>query len=94
MDLSFPNFLEESMKFFQTLASLKDLYNSSNTIEGDQRFFFSNWDFKVPREVVLNFSEHTLIFFIDKLFFMHYVGIWFLVNSVFGNLNCFETLCV
>jgi len=52
MDLSFPNFLEESMKFFQTLASLRDLYNSSNTIEGDQRIFFRTWDFKVPREVV------------------------------------------
>ena len=74
MDLSFPNFLEESMRFLQTLASLRDLYNSSNTIEGDQRIFFRTWDFKVPREVVLNFSEHTL-FFIDKLFFMHYVGI-------------------
>ncbi len=52
MDLSLTNFLEESMKFFQTLASLRDLYNSSNTIEGDQRFFFHTWDFKVPREVI------------------------------------------
>ena len=52
MDLSFPNFVEENMRFLQTLASLRDLYNSSNTIEGDQRFFFLNWDFKVLREVV------------------------------------------
>jgi hypothetical protein len=52
MDFSFPNFLEESMRFLQTLASLRDLYNSSNTIEGDQRIFFRTWDFKVPREVV------------------------------------------
>ena len=52
MDLSFPNFLEESMRFLQTLASLRDLYNSSNTIEGDQRFFFHTWDFKILREVV------------------------------------------
>ena len=52
MDLSLTNFLEESMKFFQPLASLRDLYNSSNIIEGDQRFFFHTWDFKVLREVI------------------------------------------